>query len=73
MTKTEFIWKDKDGNIIDREVRYDLSGKWEKGDTVDPREIRKKSKLLQKGFSNLTEEEKGEWIKYFGENDNTEE
>ena len=68
MAKVEFIWKDKSGKIIDKEVRYDLSGKWEDCGIINPKEIRKKSKLLQKGFSNLTEEEKGEWIKYFGEN-----
>ena len=72
MAKCEFIWKDKKGNIIDREVRYDIVDKHEISGPINMGEIRKKRKLLQKGFSNLTEEEKEEWTKYFGENNNSE-
>ena len=66
MAKREFIWKDKNGNIIDREVRYDIVGEPEISGPINMGEIRRKRKLIQKGFSNLTEEEKEEWIRYFG-------
>ena len=64
MARVEFECLGSDGKPK-KIVRYDLSGKWREGKIIDPEEIKRKSRLLEKGFSNLTEEEKGEWIKYF--------
>ena len=72
MGKTVIRYTDENGEVQE-EVRYDLSGKWEKGATIKVSDLKRRRKLLQKGFTNLNDKEKEEWIKYFGENDSTKE
>ena len=73
MAKYEFVWRDKNGKVIDKEVRYDLSGKWEDGGKpMSVKDLLRMGELKEKKFSNLTEEEKEEWTKYFGRNEDTE-